>query len=148
MQKINNIEIVKNNNFWEKINDLNLEKTDKRNIRELLLDLKDKEDDIIIQEDNVEYIKNKVKECIMYLNIFEKILENNDEKSKDNLNIVNEDDYNQISYIVSQLEPILENNEIINIINSDIDKKYNINSLAQLLEVQLALSDKIRELIK
>ena len=150
VKSINNIEILKNinNNFWEKVYNLNVEKNDKRNINELLIDLKDKKDDIIIEEDNVEYIKNKVKECIMYLNIFEKILENNDEKNKDNISIVNEDDYNQISYILSQLEPILENREIIDIINNDIDKKYNINSLAQLLEIQLTLSDKIRELIK
>ena len=62
--------------------------------------------------------------------------------------VVNEDDYNKISYILSQMEPILTDSEIINGINNDINDKYDINSLTQLLEVQLTLSDKIRELIK
>ena len=149
VQHINNVEIlnsIKNKYLWEKIYNLNIDKNDKRNINELLLDLKDK-DDIFIEESNAEYIKNKIKESILYLNIFEKILENDDEKNKNYVSIVNEDDYNQISYILSQLELMLSDNEIIEFINNDIDKKCNINSLTQLLEVQLTLSDKIRELI-
>ena len=149
VQHINNVEIlnsIKNKYLWEKIYNLNIDKNDKRNINELLLDLKDK-DDIFIEETNAEYIKNKIKESILYLNIFEKILENDDEKNKNYVSIVNEDDYNQISYILSQLELMLNDNEIIEFINNDIDKKCNINSLTQLLEVQLTLSDKIRELI-
>jgi len=149
VQHINNVEIlnsIKNKYLWEKIYNLNIDKNDKRNINELLLDLKNK-DDIFIEESNAEYIKNKIKESILYLNIFEKILENDDEKNKNYVSIVNEDDYNQISYILSQLELMLSDNEIIEFINNDIDKKCNINSLTQLLEVQLTLSDKIRELI-
>ena len=38
--------------------------------------------------------------------------------------------------------------EILEVINCDINKKYNVDSLTQLLDAQLALSDKIRELIK
>ena len=151
VQHINNVEIlnsIKNKYLWEKIYNLNIDKNDKRNINELLLSLKDKEDDIFVEESNMEYLKNKIKECILYLTIFQKILENDDEKDKDYVNIVNENDYNQISYILSQLEPILNDNEIIDIINNDNDKKVNISTLTQLLEVQLTLSDKIRDLIK
>lgn len=151
VQHINNVEILKNiqNKYlWEKIFNLNLEKNDQRNINDLLLELKDKESDVLVGENNVEYIKNKVKESIIYLNIFEKILENGNDKNKDKNNEEDGDDYNQISYILSQLDPVLNNVEIMDSLNNDIDKKYNINSLTQLLEVQLALSDKIRDLIK
>ena len=151
IQHLNNIDLlknIKNKNLWDKLYNINIDKNEKRNINELLFDLKDSEDDIFISENNIEFIKNKIKECIIYLNIFEKILENEDNKNKDYINIVNEDDYNKISYIISQLEPILDDNEIIEGINNDIDKKFNINSLTQLLEVQLTLSDKIRQLIK
>jgi hypothetical protein len=146
VQQGNNLDMAWGNNLFGKIYNLKIEKNDKRNINELLLDLKNK-DDIFIEESNAEYIKNKIKESILYLNIFEKILENDDEKNKNYVSIVNEDDYNQISYILSQLELMLSDNEIIEFINNDIDKKCNINSLTQLLEVQLTLSDKIRELI-
>ena len=152
IQHIHNVEIlqnIKNKCLWDKIYNLNIDKNDKRNINELLLDLKDNQDDIFIHEEsNIEFIKNKIKECILYLNIFEKILENDDNKDKDYVRVVNEDDYNKISYILSQMEPILTDSEIINGINNDINDKYDINSLTQLLEVQLTLSDKIRELIK
>lgn len=152
IQHIHNVEIlqnIKNKCLWDKIYNLNIDKNDKRNINELLLDLKDSQDDIFIHgENNVEFIKNKIKECILYLNIFEKILENDDNKDKDYARVVNEDDYNKIAYILSQMEPILTDSEIIKGINNDINAKYDINSLTQLLEVQLTLSDKIRELIK
>lgn len=152
IQHIHNVEIlqnVKSKCLWDKIYNLNIDKNDKRNINELLLDLKDNQDEIFIHgENNIEFIKNKIKECILYLNIFEKILENDDNKDKDYVKVVNEDDYNKISYILSQMEPILTDNEIIKGINNDIDAKYDISSLTQLLEVQLTLSDKIRELIK
>ena len=150
VKHIHNVEIlknIKNKYLWEKILNLNIDKNEKRNINELLFDLNDKEDNLFVPESNVEYIKNKIKECLLYLNIFEKILENDEEKNKDYTSIVNEDDYNKISYILSQLEPMLDDNEIIKAINNDIDKKYNIDSLSQLLEVQLTLSDKIRQLI-
>ena len=146
VQHINNVDIIngiKNKNIWEKIFNLNIDKNEKKNISELLFNLKNNEDNFV-EESNVEYIKSKIKECILYLNIFEKILENKD-GDKDS---INEDDYNQISYIVSQLENTLDDNEIIEAINKDIGKKYNINSLTNLLEVQLRLSDKIRDLIK
>ena len=71
------------------------------------------------------------------MNIFQKFLEIEEENNKDQ---VNGDDYNIISYIISQLDPILNDSEILEAINADINKKYNIDSLAQLIEVQLALT--------
>ena len=150
VQHIHNVEIlnsINNKYLWEKIFNLNIDKNEKRNINELLFDLKDKEENILVAESNVEYIKNKIKEGIFYLDIFEKILENGDEKNKDSANIISDEDYNKIAYILSQLESMLNDKEIIDAINSDINKKYNIDSLSQLLEVQLTLADKIRQLI-
>ena len=138
---------INNKYLWEKIANLNIDKNEKKNINELLFDLNDKEDKIFKAESNVEYIKNKIKECLFYLDIFEKYLENDDEKNKDIANAISDTDYNQIAYVVSKLESMLNDNEIIDALNSDINKKYNLDSLSQLLEVQLTLSDKIRQLI-
>ena len=74
-------------------------------------------------------------------------MENDDEKNKDIANAISDTDYNQIANVVSKLESMLNDNEIIDALNSDINKKYNLDSLSQLLEVQLTLSDKIRQLI-
>ena len=74
-------------------------------------------------------------------------MENEDEKNKDIANAISDTDYNQIANVVSKLESMLNDNEIIDALNSDINKKYNLDSLSQLLEVQLTLSDKIRQLI-
>ena len=109
------------------------------------LDLKDENDCIITKESNIDFIKNKIQESITYMNLFQNFLENVDENNKD---LLNADDYNTIAYILSQLDPILNDKEILDAINNDINKRYNIDSLTQLIEVQLALSDKIRELIK
>ena len=71
-------------------------------------------------------------------------MESEDGKSKD---ILSDDDYNTIAYIISQLDPILNDKEIMDGIKNDINQKYNIDSLSQLIEVQLALTDKIKELV-
>ena len=147
-QQLNNLGIIgsiKNQNLWEKIFNLKIDKNEKKNINELLLDLKDENDYVITRESNIDFIKNKIQESITYMNLFQRFLENIDENNKDVLNV---DDYNTISYILSQLDPILNDKEIMDAINNDINKRYNIDSLTQLIEVQLALSDKIRELIK
>ena len=147
VQQISNIGIIdriKDKNLWEKLYNLKVEKNEKKNINELLLGLKDENDNIITKESNIDFIKNKIEESITYMNIFQKFLEIEEENNKDQ---VNGDDYNIISYIISQLDPILNDSEILEAINADINKKYNIDSLAQLIEVQLALSDKIRELL-
>lgn len=129
--------------MWENLNNLKIDKNEAKNINELLLNLKDGNENMITTESNVEFTKNKIQECISYLNILENILENKDGNDK-----INEDDLNKIAYMISQLEPVLNDNEIIDTINKDINKKYNVDALAQLLEVQLALSDKIRVLIQ
>ena len=74
-------------------------------------------------------------------------MENDDEKNKDIAKAIRDTDYNQIAYVVSKLESLLNDNEIVDALNSDINKKYNLDSLSQLLEVQMTLSDKIRQLI-
>lgn len=148
VQQLNNIGIIdkiENKNLWEKLYNLKIDKNEKKNINELLLNLKDSNDEIITKEDNISFIKNKIEESIAYMNILEKFLEIEEENNKD---IVNGDDYNLIAYIISQLDPILNDKEIMDAINNDINKKYNIDSLSQLIEVQLTLSDKIRDLIK
>ena len=135
---------IKNQNLWEKLYNLKIEKGEKKNINELLLDLNDGNNNIIKSENNIDFIKNKIEECIGYMNIFQNFLESyeiEDHKT------INGDDFNKIAYIISQLDPVLNDKEIMNAINSDINKKYNIDSLTQLIEVQLALSDKIRDMI-
>ena len=147
VQQLNNIGVlghIKNQNLWDKIFNLKIDKNEKKNINELLLDLKDDKSDIITRESNAEFIKNKVKESIEYLNLFQKLMESEDGKSKD---ILSDDDYNTIAYIISQLDPILNDKEIMDDIKNDINQKYNIDSLSQLIEVQLALTDKIKELV-
>lgn len=147
VQQLNNIGVlghIKNQNLWDKIFNLKIDKNEKKNINELLLDLKDDKSDIITRESNAEFIKNKVKESIEYLNLFQKLMETEDGKSKD---ILSDDDYNTIAYIISQLDPILNDKEIMDGIKNDINQKYNIDSLSQLIEVQLALTDKIKELV-
>ena len=149
VQQLNNLDINSENgnpNFWDKLYNLKVEKNDKKNINELLLDEKSSNPDGNTKENNIDFIKKKIKGAIDYLNLFQQMLENMNsiEKDKDNV----DDYYNQIALIVSQLEPILNDKEILEVINCDINKKYNVDSLTQLLDAQLTLSDKIRELIK
>ena len=146
VQSLNNMDIIGNNkyiNMWENLNNLKIDKNEKKNINELLLNLKEGNEKVITSESNVEFIKNKIEESISYLNILENILENKSGEHK-----ISVDDLNKISYMISQLEPILNDKEIVEAINKDINKKYKVDSLAQLLDVQLALSDKIRVLIQ
>ena len=147
VQHVNNFGIlngIKNQNLWEKLYNLKIEKGEKRNINELLLDLNDGNNNIIKSENNIDFIKNKLEECIGYMNIFQKFLESYEIGDKET---INGDDFNKIAFIISQLAPVLNDKEILDAINSDINKKYNIDSLTQLIEVQLTLSDKIRDLI-
>ena len=147
VQHIHNFGIlngIKNQYLWEKLYNLKIDKSEKKNINELLLDLNDGNDSIIRGENNVDFIKNKLEESIGYMNIFLKFLESYEIGDNET---VNGDDFNNIAYIISQLDPVLNDKEIMEAINTDINKRYNIDSLAQLIEVQLVLSDKIRQLI-
>ena len=143
VQQLNNLDIISENgnpNFWEKLHKLKIEKNEKKNLNELLLEEKNGNENVFNKENNIEFIRKKIHAVIDYLNLFQEFLEKMDK---------NEPDYlNQIALVVSQLEPILNEKEILEVINCDINKKYNVDSLTQLLDVQLALSDKIRELIK
>ena len=143
VQQLNNLDIISENgnpNFWEKLHKLKIEKNEKKNLNELLLEEKNGNENVFNKENNIEFIRKKIYAVIDYLNLFQEFLEKMDK---------NEPDYlNQIALVVSQLEPILNEKEILEVINCDINKKYNVDSLTQLLDVQLALSDKIRELIK
>jgi len=147
VQQNNNLDaITSNKNLFEKIYQLKLEKNDKRNINELLLNTTEEKDKTFNSENNIEFIKMKIKEGISCLNLFQQFLENVD--NKNNNLIINEDDFDKIGYILSELDPILNDKEIVDTINNDINKKYNVDELTKLIDVQLALSDKIRELIK
>ena len=143
VQQLNNLDIISENgnpNFLEKLHKLKIEKNEKKNLNELLLEEKNGNENVFNKENNIEFIRKKIHAVIDYLNLFQEFLEKMDK---------NEPDYlNQIALVVSQLEPILNEKEILEVINCDINKKYNVDSLTQLLDVQLALSDKIRELIK
>ena len=147
VQQSNNLDVVTSyKNIFEKLYQLKIDKNDKKNINELLLNEGGEKDKTFSSENDIEFIKMKIKECINYLNLFQQFLENVD--TKNNNLVINEDDFNKISFILSELDPILNDKEIVDTINSDINKKYKVDDLAKLIDVQLALSDKIRELIK
>ena len=112
---------------------------------EISSEQKDEEEKVSNSENNIEFIKMKINDTLSYLNLIEQFMEN---PASDKQFVLNDDDYDKIAYLVSQLEPVLNDKEILDEINSDINKRYNVDSLAQLLEVQIGLSDKIRELIK
>ena len=57
VQQLNNLGImgnIKNKNLWEKLFNLKIDKNEKKNINELLLDLKDENDCIITKESNID----------------------------------------------------------------------------------------------
>ena len=80
-----------------------------------------------------------------YLDVIEKFLE--EKVSKKSGDDKDAEVLDKISNIVSKLEPLLENEEIINVLSNELNKNNNINSLTNLLEVQLNLSEKIHSLI-
>ena len=157
IENLNSVQLL-NSIFNEKINpelklfNINIEKNDKKTINELFFseEGKNKEETNVndYEKSNIVYIKNKVKQSLEFLELIEKFLE-------ENTNIKSEGEeanreavvLDKISYIVSKLDPIFENVEIINILSNEIKKNDNINSLTQLLQVQLNLSDKIHSLI-
>ena len=152
VKQLNNYEIISNNggqNILEKLDKLQIDKNDKKTFSELLMDVKNEKDNSINKENNNEFIKRKIKGAIEYLSILQEFLEdiNNKEKAKDK-DELNVDEYNLIASIISEIDPILNDEEIMKVINKDINNKYTLDSLAQLIDVQMNLSDKIRELVK
>ena len=145
IENLNSVQLL-NSIFNEKKNpeiklfNINIEKNDKKTINELFFseEGKNKEETNVndYEKSNIVYIKNKVKQSLEFLELIEKFLE-------ENTNIKSEGEeanreavvLDKISYIVSKLDPIFENVEIINILSNEIKKNDNINSLTQLLQV-------------
>ena len=157
IENLNSVQLL-NSIFNEKINpelklfNINIEKNDKKTINELFFSEEEKNKEEInvndYEKNNLVYIKNKVKQSIGLLELIEKFLEENANKKTEGKEADSEAEIlDKISNIVSKLEPIFENDEILNILSNEIKKNNNVNSLTQLLQVQLNLSDKIHSLI-
>ena len=159
IENLNTIHLL-NNIFNDKINpelklyNIELDKNEKKTTNELLFSSEEKNKENINDKDNdsektnLLYVKNKIKQSLEYLDIIEKFLGEKVNKNTEGLEADNEAVIlDKISNIISKLEPILDNNEIIDIISKEANKNENINSLTQLLEVQLNLSEKIHRLI-
>ena len=157
IENLNSVQLL-NSIFNEKINpelklfNINIEKNDKKTINELFFSEEEKNKEEInvndYEKNNLVYIKNKVKQSIGLLELIEKFLEENANKKTEGKEADSEAEVlDKISNIVSKLEPIFENDEILNILSNEIKKNNNVNSLTQLLQVQLNLSDKIHSLI-
>ena len=139
---LTNVKIIGQNNLDSKLYDVSLDKNDKKNLTELFLNTNENKNNVS-QNNNVEYIKNKIEQSIEYLNVVEKVMEN----KENNKGKLDEKDYNQIAFILSKLEPIVSNEEIMSSLTKINHKNDNINSLTQLLQVQLVLANKIQKLV-
>ena len=139
---LSNVKILGQNNLDSKLYDLNLDKNDKKNLTELFSSLNENKSNLN-QDNNIEYIKNKIEQSIDYLNVIEKIMENKD----NNKGKLDEKDYNEIAFILSKLDPVVNNEEITSSLTNNIHKNDNINSLTQLLQIQLVLANKIQKLV-
>ena len=83
-----------------------------------------------------------------YLDILEKFLEEKVNKNSKGEEANKEAEIlDKITDIVSKLDPMLNNEEMISMLTNDIHKNDNVNSLTNLLQVQLNLSEKIHRLI-
>lgn len=130
---------------------IELDKKDKKTTNELFFSNEQKKEentDNDGEKNNLSYIKNKVKQSLDYLEVIEKFLEEIANKNSEGAEVNNEAIIlDKIFNDISRLEPILENKEIINMLCDEIHKNDNLNSLTQLLEVQLNFSGKIHNLI-
>ena len=157
IENLNTVHLL-NTIFNDKINpeltlfNIDIDKNNKKSINELLFSAEDKKKEEVsgndYEKNNFLYIKNKVKQSLEFLEIIEKFLEEKGNKKSEGAEADNEAEIlDKISNIISELEPILENEEMINILSNRIDNNENINSLTQLLQAQLNLSEKIHRLI-
>ena len=151
IQDLNTLHLL-NTVFSDKVNpEINLynteiDKKEKKTTTELLFTSEEKEEKSTDDEkNNLLFIKNKVKQSVDYLDVIEKFLE--EKVSKKSGDDKDAEVLDKISNIVSKLEPLLNNEEIINALSTELNKNNNINSLTHLLEVQLNLSEKIHSLI-
>jgi len=152
IQNLNTLHLL-NTIFSDKVNpeiklyNTEIDKKEKKTTTELLFSSEEKEEKINddSEKNNLLFIKNKVRQSVDYLDVIEKFLEEKinkktgDDKDSEVLD--------KISNIISKLEPLLGNEEIINVLSTELNKNNNINSLTHLLEVQLNLSEKIHSLI-
>jgi len=152
IQDLNTLNLL-NTVFSDKVNpeiklyNTEIDKKEKKTTNELLFspdatEEKSKDD---YEKNNLLFIKNKVKQSVDYLDVIEKFLE--EKVSKKDRDDKDSEVLDKISNIVSKLEPLLENEEIINVLSTELNKNNNINSLTHLLEAQLNLSEKIHSLI-
>lgn len=156
VENLNAIHLL-NNIFNENKNpelhlfNIELDKKDKKTTNELFFSNEQKKEentDNDGEKNNLSYIKNKVKQSLDYLEVIEKFLEEIANKNSEGAEVNNEAIIlDKIFNDISRLEPILENKEIINMLCDEIHKNDNLNSLTQLLEVQLNFSGKIHNLI-
>ena len=156
VENLNAIHLL-NNIFNENKNpelhlfNIELDKKDKKATNELFFSNEQKKEentDNDGEKNNLSYIKNKVKQSLDYLEVIEKFLEEIANKNSEGAEVNNEAIIlDKIFNDISRLEPILENKEIINMLCDEIHKNDNLNSLTQLLEVQLNFSGKIHNLI-
>ena len=156
VENLNAIHLL-NNIFNENKNpelhlfNIELDKKDKKTTNELFFSNEQKKEentDNDGEKNNLSYIKNKVKQSLDYLEVIEKFLEEKANKNSEGAEVNNEAIIlDKIFNDISRLEPILENKEIINMLCDEIHKNDNLNSLTQLLEVQLNFSGKIHNLI-
>ena len=155
IQNLNTVNLL-NTIFNEKtpeltLYNLDIDKNEKKTTSQLLFTSEDKDKEEIKEEDNEKknliYFKNKIKQSLDYLDVIEKFLEekvNKNEPGSQN----NEDEVlDKIASMVSKLEPILNNEEILCMLSNEIHKNDNVNSLINLLQVQLNLSERIHTLI-
>ena len=152
IQDLNTLNLL-NTVFSDKVNpeiklyNTEIDKKEKKTTTELLFspDSTEEKSNDNYEKNNLLFVKNKVKQSVDYLDVIQKFLEEKvNKKDKDDKD---SEVLDKISNIVSKLEPLLENEEIINVLSTELNKNSNINSLTHLLEVQLNLSEKIHSLI-
>lgn len=135
-----------------KLYNIDIDKNEKKTVNEILFISEDKKKEDIKNLDNEKnnliYIKNKIKQSLEYLDILEKFLEEKVNKNSKGEEANKEAEIlDKITDIVSKLDPMLNNEEMISMLTNDIHKNDNVNSLTNLLQVQLNLSEKIHRLI-
>ena len=129
-----------------------IDKKEKKTTTELLCSTdetsKETDDSNQCGKKNLNHVKNKIKQTLEYLDVIEKMLEENINKETKGADANKEAVImDKISKLLSELEPIAQDKEIIKIISQDARKIDSVDSLVQLLQTQLNLSEKIHHLI-
>lgn len=99
------------------------------------------------EEENIHYIKGQLILCGRYLEMVSKYLEGvdldekNEEKYIENVELIN-----KIEYALSTIKPILEKDEIIEMMKKDNDRNKTLSALVGLLNAQVHLTEKINKI--